>query len=76
MDCPYKDLCNSYIIKEQHKLNVQRKQLLGEKKNLLYYIKSIKYPKQIVTKPDCDSMCWVKLEITRDLKKNNKYRTN
>ena len=27
MDCPYKDLCNSYIIKEQHKLNVQRKQL-------------------------------------------------
>ena len=74
MDCPYQNLCSAYIIKEQHKINEQRKQLLGEKKNLLYYLKSIKYPKQIVTKPDCDSMCLVSLEISRDINKNKHHK--
>ena len=70
MECPYEKICGSYVILEQHRRNVRRKQLLGDKKNLLYYLKAIKYPKEIVTKPECDHMCWVRLDIERDLKKN------
>ena len=72
MDCPYQNLCSAYIIKEQHKINEQRKQLLGEKKNLLYYLKSIKYPKQIVTKPDCDSIEGLSPAISIDQKSGSK----
>ena len=73
MNCKYEDKCKEYIFKEQQKIDEQRKQLLGEKKNLLYYLKTIKYKREIIRKPDCDSMCWVKLDIQKEEMKN-KYR--
>ena len=70
-NCEYKDECQKYIQLEQDKKDLRRKQLLGEKKNLLYYLKLLKYKKEVVRKPDCDSMCWVHLEIKRDKEKKH-----
>lgn len=70
-ECEFKDICQKYIMLEQEKKDSRRKELLGEKKNLLYYLKAIKYKKEIVRKPDCDSMCWVKLDIKRDKEKKH-----
>ena len=65
MTCEYENLCQAYIIKEQHKVNERRKQLLEQKKGILKYI-LIK--KEVVTKPECSPTCWVRLDISRDIK--------
>ena len=51
-ECEYKDECQKYILKEQEKKDEQRRELLGEKRNLLYYLKLLKYKREIVRKPD------------------------
>ena len=71
-DCQYKDECLKYVMLEQEKKDKRRKELLGEKKNFLYILKLIKYRREIVKKPECDTMCWVALEAKRD--KENKHK--
>ena len=70
-ECEYKDECLKYVMLEQEKKDNKRKELLGEKKNLLYLLKSLKYRKEKVRKPECDTMCWVHLEIKRDKEKKH-----
>ena len=64
-NCIYKDECLKYIELEQKNRWTSKKNL-GEKKNLLYYLKALKYKKEVVRRLVCDAMCWVSLDIKRD----------
>ena len=67
-DCPYKEECANIIEKEQQFLDNEWNNFLGNKKNLLYYLKSFLVLRENCDKPVCNKECYIYNSI-----KNNNY---
>lgn len=67
-DCPYKKECENIIEQEQQFLDNEWNAFLGNKKNLLYYLKSLFGLRETFDKPICNKECYIYKSVT-----NNNY---